>query len=144
MPCETDIRDWQRGQEIADAKKKALEIKDSGDRTSFETGAVRDGGKDKGRYDLLPWDAIHQLAVHCQKGAEKYGERNAEQGIPVSDLMDSAARHISKYMRGRKDENHAAAALWNIAFAIYTETNKPELQDVPGRIAGEGLYEEVD
>jgi len=38
---------------------------------SFETGAKR-GKKDitKGRYDLLPWEAIHELAIHCAEGAE--------------------------------------------------------------------------
>ena len=29
-------------------------IKDSGERTKFETGAVRDMHEDKGRFDLLP------------------------------------------------------------------------------------------
>lgn len=30
-------------------------IKDSGDRTEFETGAKRDMHAGKGRMDLLPW-----------------------------------------------------------------------------------------
>lgn len=32
-------------------------IKDSGDRTEFETGAKRDMHAGKGRMDLLPWYA---------------------------------------------------------------------------------------
>jgi hypothetical protein len=36
-------------------------IKDSGDRTEFETGAVRDMREGKGRCDLLPLDVISQL-----------------------------------------------------------------------------------
>ena len=31
----------------------------------FKTGAVRDSADGKGRYDLLPWGAIHALAKHC-------------------------------------------------------------------------------
>lgn len=34
------------------------ELKDSGDRTDFGTGAVRDMGEGKGRCDLLPLDVI--------------------------------------------------------------------------------------
>ena len=109
------------------------EIKDSGDRREFETGAVRDMGEGKGRYDLLPWDAIHELAIHCEQGAKKYGERNIEKGLPVHSLIDSAIRHLSCYLRGEKDEPHLRAALWNVAFAIWTEKNKPEMQDIPMR-----------
>ena len=32
-----------------------MEIKDSGERTRFDTGAVRDMHTGKGRMDLLPW-----------------------------------------------------------------------------------------
>lgn len=108
-------------------------IKDSGDRTVFSTGAVRDMHRGKGRYDLIPWEAIHELALHCEAGALKYGERNVEKGIPISSLIDSAFRHLSKYMRGMDDEPHLRAALWNIAWAIWMEKRKPEMQDIPTR-----------
>ena len=36
-------------------------IKDSGDRTEFETGAVRDMREGKGRCDLLPLDVVGEL-----------------------------------------------------------------------------------
>lgn len=113
--------------------KEAYGINDSGHRREFETGAVRDMAEGKGRYDLLPWEAIHELALHCERGAVKYGERNCEKGIPISSLLDSAFRHLSKYMQGEKDEPHLVAALWNIAFAIQTEQLIPEMQDVPSR-----------
>ena len=116
-------------QYISDTK-----IEDSGNRTEFETGAVRDIHTGKGRYDLIPWDAIHELAIHCELGALKYGERNCEKGIPIHSLIDSASRHISCYMRGQKDENHLRAAMWNIAFAIEMELNHSELQDIPNRL----------
>lgn len=108
-------------------------IADSGNRTEFATGAVRDMHEGKGRYDLLPWDAIHELAQHCEQGAKKYGERNCEKGIPIHSLIDSAIRHLSCYLRGMQDEPHLRAALWNVAFAIWMEKNRPEMQDVPGR-----------
>lgn len=108
-------------------------IADSGNRTEFDTGAVRDLHMGKGRYDLLPWEAIHELAIHCEQGAIKYGERNCEKGIPIHSLIDSAIRHLSCYMRGMNDEPHLRAAMWNIAFAIWMEKNKPEMQDIPSR-----------
>ena len=111
-------------------------IADSGHRTEFATGAVRDIHEGKGRYDLLPWDAIHELAQHCEQGAKKYGERNCEKGIPIHSLIDSAIRHLSCYLRGMKDEPHLRAALWNIAFAIWMEKNRPEMQDIPNRTGG--------
>jgi hypothetical protein len=109
-------------------------IADSGNRTEFDTGAVRDIHTGKGRYDLLPWEAIHELAKHCEEGALKYGERNCEKGIPIHSLIDSAIRHLSCYLRGMKDEPHLRAAMWNIAFAIWMEKNKPEMQDIPARL----------
>ena len=111
-----------------------MDIKDSGNRTEFNTGAVRDLHEGKGRYDLIPWDAIHELAIHCEQGAKKYGERNCEKGIPIHSLIDSALRHLSCYLRGMKDEPHLRAALWNIAFAIWMEKNRPDIGELSKEI----------
>ena len=48
-------------------------IQDSGNRTKFETGAVRDMGEGKGRCDLLPPLALLRLAKHFEAGCQKYG-----------------------------------------------------------------------
>ena len=53
-------------------------IKDSGDRTEFETGAKRDMHAGKGRMDLLPWYGIMEVSKHCEEGALKYGEQNVD------------------------------------------------------------------
>lgn len=81
-------------------------IKDSGDRTEFETGAKRDMHAGKGRMDLLPWYGIMEVSKHCEEGALKYGEHNVDKGIPLHSLLDSAARHLAKYMVGMDDEDH--------------------------------------
>ena len=106
-------------------------IKDSGERTEFGTGAVRDLHTGKGRMDLLPWEAIIEVSRHCEEGALKYGERNCEKGIPIHSLVDSAFRHLAKYTIGEDDENHLRAAAWNILFALYMEIKHPEMQDIP-------------
>ena len=44
--------------------KKMAVIKDSGERTVFPTGSVRDMHEGKGRMDLLPWSAIMEVSKH--------------------------------------------------------------------------------
>ena len=109
-------------------------IKDSGERTEFGTGAVRDMHSGKGRMDLLPWEALIEVSKHCEEGALKYGERNCEKGIPIHSLIDSAFRHLAKYRMGMKYEPHLRAAAWNILIALYMEIKHPELQDIPTRL----------
>ena len=150
-------------------------IKDSGNRTEFESGAVRDIQEGKGRCDLLPLSVITELlwaaekieagdtigciygftkcgktehlynifngqelfkdietlilevSIHFEDGAEKYGDRNWEKGIPTDRYIDSAVRHYLKYLRGDTDERHDRAFIWNIMCCIWTCENKPEL-----------------
>lgn len=108
-------------------------ILDSGDRTAFESGAVRDMHTGKGRMDLLPVTAIIELSKHCENGAIKYGERNVDKGIPQHSFIDSGLRHLFKYLRGDKDEKHLVAAAWNVMWALEQEVNRPELNDLPNR-----------
>lgn len=96
-------------------------IKDSGNRRKFSSGAVRDMAEGKGRCDLLPAAALLRLAKHFEAGAKKYGERNWEKGIPLWCFIDSAMRHLLKYMDGQTDEDHLCAAAWNLLCAMWTE-----------------------
>lgn len=96
-------------------------VKDSGKRRAFPTGSVRDVRIGKGRYDLVSPFALDRLAKHYENGATKYGDRNWEKGQPLSGYIDSALRHINKRQRGMKDEDHMAAAAWNILAFIHTE-----------------------
>lgn len=96
------------------------DIKDSGERRTFTTGANRDLAYGKGRFDQLPWRVIRALAIHFERGCLKYGERNWEKGIPVHAYFDSATRHLAAAMDGRTDENHLIAALWNLVCAYET------------------------
>ena len=124
---------WNREIPGTEPTEVQTSIKDSGQRTTFGTGAVRDMHAGKGRMDLLPWEAIIEVSKHCEEGALKYGERNCEKGIPIHSLIDSAFRHLAKYTMGEKDEPHLRAAAWNILFALYMEIRHPELQDIPSR-----------
>ena len=106
-------------------------IKDSGERTVYANGFQRDMHEGKGRFDLMPWGAIWELAKHCEEGAKKYGERNVDKGCPQHSLIDSAFRHLMKYNMGMKDENHLRAALWNVAWALQQEVYRPDMLDIP-------------
>ena len=107
------------------------QILDSEERTEFESGAVRDMHKGKGRMDLLPWSAIMAVSKHCEAGAVKYGEHNVDKGIPTHSLLDSAIRHAAKYLDGWTDEPHLVAAAWNLLWAIEMEIKHPECVDTP-------------
>lgn len=114
-------------------------IKDSGQRTEFETGAQRDMQDGKGDMVSIPWEAILRLSKHYEAGAQKYKRWNYRLGIPVSSFIDSACRHLAKYQCGMDDEDHLAAAAFNVLGAMLMENTKPEMQDLPLR-AGKKTY----
>lgn len=108
-------------------------IQDSGERREFDTGAVRDMSEGKGLMVVMPAAALLRLSKHYEHGAQKYGKWNYNKGIPVDSFIDSALRHIMKYLDGWDDEDHLAAAAFNILGAMEMEAHKPEMQDIPAR-----------
>jgi hypothetical protein len=108
-------------------------IQDSGQRTEFETGAVRDMANGKGKMIYMPWIAILRTSKRYEEGAEKYGPYNYTKGIPVSSFLDSAMRHIAEYLAGMNDEDHLAAASFNINGAMLMEETMPSMVDIPNR-----------
>ena len=116
-----------------------MEIKDSGKRREFATGSVRDVRDGKGRFDLLPPRAIREVAIHFENGSKKYGDRNWEKGQPLGSYLDSGMRHAFLVLQGEDDENHAAAAAWNLLCFLETRARiklgllPAELDDLPKR-----------
>ena len=106
------------------------EVKDSGERTEFSTGAVRDMSAGKGSCISLPAAAILRLSKHYEAGMRKYGFKNFELGIPISSFMDSALRHIFKYLAGEDSEDHLSAAIFNLLGAVEMEENHPDMCDL--------------
>lgn len=100
--------------------------------TEFETGAVRDTGG-KGRMDLIPWCAIIRVSKHMEDALTHYPERNWEKGLPMHSMIDSAMRHLAKYMDGQNDEDHLCAAATNLLMAMWTEAKMPQMIDIPSR-----------
>ena len=118
-------------------------IKDSGNRRSFETGAVRDMAEGKGDMVSIPWESILRLSRHYEAGAKKYKRWNFRQGIPISSFIDSACRHLAKYQCGMDDEDHLAAAAFNILGAMLMENTIPEMQDLPLR-EGKNVFQYIN
>lgn len=77
--------------------------------------------------------ALLDVSKHYKQGAQKYGERNWEKGIPLHSYIDSGIRHLMKYIAGYTDERHDLAFIWNLMGCVYTHkfnTNN-SLKDIP-------------
>lgn len=108
-------------------------IHDSGTRRQFASGAVRDMSVGKGDMVSIPWESVLRLSRHYENGARKYDRWNFRKGINLSSYIDSACRHLAKYQCGCDDEDHLAAAAFNVLGAMLVEELNPELIDLPMR-----------
>ena len=93
-------------------------VKDSGKRTEFSGGMVRDTAEGKTNY-LLTRDGpmYERWAQHLTAGARKYAARNWMLAAGAEELeraRESATRHFDQWLRGDTDEDHAAACYFNI------------------------------
>jgi len=101
-------------------------------------GVKHDQGKL--RLDLLPFDAINEVAAVLTFGAKKYGDRNWEKGISYSRCFGAALRHLFAWFRGEDRDpesglSHLAHAACNtlmiLAFVLRGTSNA--LDDMPNR-----------
>ena len=104
---------------------------------NFGNGAIREDKTGKGRFDLIPWCAVMRIAHHMEESLKVYSPRNWEKGLPMHSMIDSAFRHLAKYVDGWTDEDHLCAAATNLLMALWTEEKKPEMMDIPSRMHGE-------
>jgi Domain of unknown function (DUF5664) len=95
----------------------------------FSTGAQRDTDEGKPRMSLIPTEEFIRVMNHYRKGGEKYGFDNWKHGMTTSVFYDSAQRHLLKWWAGEEDEDHLSAVVWNVMGAMWTQKNKPELDD---------------
>lgn len=115
-------------------------LKDSGQRSTYSSGAQRDNSEGKGRFDLIPFQSMMRLARHYEAGAKKYSDRNWEKGMNISRYCDAAMRHLVKYIAGWNDEDHLAAVAWNVFAIMHHENKFPELQDLPEWNGRKSMY----
>ena len=98
-------------------------VKDSGQRQQFAGGMQRDVTDGKIDYSLVfDGPMLKRWAEHLTKGAIKYLKRNWMKATGQEELdrfRESAARHFAQWMQGDRDEDHAAAVIFNINGAEY-------------------------
>ena len=93
-------------------------------------------GQKLARTDLIPPDALLQLAEHYGKGSGKYEDRNWEKGVNWSLNYSAALRHLFQFWGGEDRDTetgslHVIAAAWHcLALATFHKTH-PELDDRP-------------
>ena len=52
--------------------------------------------------------------------------------MPASRLVSSALRHTFQYLKGDREEDHLAAAVWNLMCILeFEELGKEEVLDLP-------------
>lgn len=98
-----------------------IDLPDSGERSKFDTGAVRDAMEGKGLPSLLPIDALRRASLRFEGGAKKYGRNNWQKGIPLSRYVDALYRHLWQFMEGDEAEDHGGAVIWNAMCLVQTK-----------------------
>jgi len=95
--------------------------KESGENRKFGTGAEKQHSEGKGTPVLFPGDAYIEVCKHFEAGAQHYEARNWEQGIPLSELINSLERHIADEKMGDTSERHDRAIAWNAIAYLATK-----------------------
>lgn len=95
----------------------------------FGTGAIRNAAPGKLKMSLVPHKEFQRVMKRYAEGAENFGNHNWSNGMPLSELYDSAQRHMTAWFLKETDEDHLAAACWNMLCAMWMEKHKPEMDD---------------
>jgi hypothetical protein len=106
---------------------------DEANMTTFPTGAVRSNDAENVRFDLITPIGLRRLAETCAEGARKYGDYNWQKGIPASQMLNHAIRHVVLYLQGDDGDDHLAHAAWNLLSLCHYEETLPEMIDIPTR-----------
>jgi|TARA_R110002110_G_scaffold135418_5_gene319471 hypothetical protein len=101
------------------------------DNRFFPSGAQRDNDTGKLRMSLVPQEELNRVMKRFLDGTMKYGENNWMNGMPLEVYYDCSHRHLAAWWRGEDDEDHAAAAVWNILCAMWTESHLHTLPNTP-------------
>lgn len=103
----------------------SFEVKDSGERSEFASGMVRDTARDKVDYELVfSGPLIERLAKHLTLGSKKYTRNNWLKASGKEELerfKQSAVRHFVQWLRGDQDEDHFAAVVFNLNGAEFVK-----------------------
>lgn len=118
------LKDWNLTRESTAAPNPTQD--------AFTSGAVRDTSSGKPRPDLISPHFTLRLAECLASGAEHYGSRNWEKGIPISRCYESLTRHLLQWSLGDDTEDHLAHAAFNLMAIIHFDSvGSDEMKDHP-------------
>ena len=84
---------------------------------SLHEAVKHDGGK--ARYDLLPTEYLEATAMVLGFGANKYGQRNWEQGMSWGRVFAALMRHMwAWWRRDASDPETGMSHLWHAACCL--------------------------
>lgn len=88
----------------------------------------------KAPIDLIPYEAIEEMAYTLAAGEQKYGTASWANGINMRRLISAALRHIGQFNSGQDLDAetqtlHISNAAVNLAFAIWMYKNRPDLDN---------------
>lgn len=88
------------------------------------------------RFDLLPWDALWQVARIFGFGASKYAERNWENGLRWSASHAALQRHLALWWAGEVSDpesqlSHIAHVAWHSLVLVAHEIRGIGIDDRP-------------
>lgn len=105
------------------------DMTDTSNNRQFDSGAQRDTGDGKLCMSLVPIKELERVMERYRSGGAKYGDNNWTKGMPLSVYYDSANRHMMQWWQGDESEDHAAAVVWNMMCAMWTEKNLDNMND---------------
>lgn len=95
-------------------------------------GVKHDSGK--APIDLIPYEALEEIAKVLDFGAKKYARANWAKGIAISRLCAAALRHIFQFLAGENKDPESglhplAHAGCCLLFALWMIKRRPEMDD---------------
>lgn len=122
-------------QEFSSFLIRHIETNPTREANSETIGATKhDAGKP--RYDLIPYDALKEIAKVLSFGASKYQDRNWEKGFSYSRPFRAAVGHLCDWFLGEENDpesglSHLAHAACNILFLLTFRIRKTGADDRP-------------
>lgn len=118
---------------------KRVSSDSSRDVASSTAGVKYDAGKIP--LELLPFDALTEVAKVLQFGAKKYAARNWEKGIEYGRLFGAATGHLWSWFTGEENDEetglpHLAHAACDVLFLLAFVIRKKNLPPIrpPGEL----------
>lgn len=95
----------------------------------FESGAKRDGDKNKPFIHNLLGYTRKRFGYHMNKNSKKYGDNNWLKGMPTDQYLQSVDRHLADYINGDRSEDHLSAMIFGIQGCMINEQKEGIKED---------------